>query len=148
MTSIVVDCMDSLAAGYESFEELSGRVIQVFSDDELLERTKGMMYPCVGVIYTGLMAKDEAGSTAKMGASSELIVSAMVFFRQNTVAVEDPKKKTLGMLDRIRSRILTTRSPSGHFWKFQLETPVVGNTGVLVYLQRWATPVQLTSIKK
>lgn len=144
-TAIAIKCIEDIEARVASLAALKGRVFHVYSEEELVERTKGVSFPCAGVVYDGMMASEESGSTAKMGGSAELVVTVMLFFRQSTIAKTDPKGTTVAMLDEIRSKILTTRSPSGHFWKFKVEAAVEGKQGLLTYVQRWATPVQLTA---
>lgn len=145
MTAVATSCIEDIVAKVNVVAPLTGRVFHVYSGEELVERTKGLAFPCAGVVYDGLMGNpDERGQTAKMGASANLVVSIMIFFRQDTRAVIDPKDTIVALLDEIRSKILLTRAPGGHFWKFQLEAAVEGKQGLLTYIQRWATPVQLT----
>jgi hypothetical protein len=136
-------CMTDLESKVQLIAEFRGKTFGVFSEDELVERTKGIGYPCIGVIYNGIYTQPEIGSTQKIGGSGELVFSMIVVFRQSTIAVIDPKEQIVEKLDAIRSKIIGTKSPTGHFWKFQMEIPVVGKAGLLAYVQRWATPVQL-----
>lgn len=144
MSTIAVSCIEDLEAKIRLVPAIGGRVFHVASEDEIVERTKGMAYPCVGVIYTGMTASGEQGSSAKMGQSVELVASILLFFRQDSRATSDPKESTIAVLDAIRRNIMTTKSPSGHYWRFKMEVPVEGGKGVMTYLQRWSTPVQLT----
>ena len=137
------DCMDDLEAKVQLIAEFRNKTFSVYSEEELIEKTKGIGYPCIGVIYNGITSQVEVGSTQKVGGSGEIIISLLVMIRQNTIAKADPKEQIIGKLDQIRSKIMGTKSPTGHFWKFQMEIPVVGKSGLLAYLQRWATPVQL-----
>lgn len=144
MTAIAINCIEDLGARVESIPSLEGRVFHIYSEAEIIERTKGMAFPCVGIVYDGLMAAPEVGATSRMGNSAELVASIMIFFRQDTRAKVDPKDTMVATLDEIRSKIMESRSPTGHFWKFQVEASVEGKQGLLTYVQRWATPVQLT----
>lgn len=148
MTPIATNCTQDLVEKVKELAELEERVFYVASEEEVVERTKGMSYPCVGVVYHGIVATEEQGASSKTGDSANLMVSIMLFFRQNTTATNDPKDAGVELLDEIRQLILRTRSPTGHFWKLQLEVPVEGRRGVLLYLQRWSTPVQLTSLRR
>ena len=148
MTAVATNCTMDLVAKVAEVAELEKRVFYVASEEEVVERTKGMTYPCVGVVYHGIVATEEMGASGKSGDSANLMVSLMLFFRQSTTAVNDPKDAGVELLDEIRQLILRTRSPTGHFWKLQLEVPVEGRRGVLLYLQRWSTPVQLTSSRR
>ena len=145
--AIATDCIESIEDVLRTIPGLEKRVFHVYSDEELIERTKGLSFPCVGVVYDGLMGREEPGATGKLSSTADLVVSIMLFFRQNTRATTDPKDTTVETLDTIRSKILETRAPSGHLWKFQLEAAVEGKQGLLTYVQRWATPVQLVGRK-
>lgn len=145
MSAIALDCIADVSKKVEELPVLRGRVFHVYSEEELVERTKGLSFPCVGVVYDGIRSVGEPGKdTGKMGSSAELVVSIMIFFRQETKAKTDPKESVVSQLDSIRSKLLRTKSPAGHFWRFQIEAAVAGKEGVLTYLQRWATPVQLS----
>lgn len=143
MTAIAIKCIDDLEARIKTIPTIKDRVFHVYSEEELVERTKGLSFPCVGIVYDGMMAIPEQGSSAKIGASAELVATVMIFFRQDTKAKSDPKDATVALLDEIRGKILATRSPTRHHWRFKLEAAVEGKQGVLTYVQRWATPAQL-----
>lgn len=145
MTAIAIKCIEDLEARVEQIPALKGRVFHVYSEEELVERTKGLSFPCVGIVYDGMMAIPEPKPTAKIGGSAELVATVMIFFRQDTKAKNDPKDQTVALLDQIRGKILATRSPTQHLWRFKLEAAVEGKQGLLTYVQRWATPVQLTA---
>lgn len=144
MTVVAINCIEDVVSKLDKIPSLRGRVFHVFSDDDLIERTKGLTFPCIGVVYDGLRAIPEGGKdTHKIGGSAEMVVSVIMFFRNDTKAKSDPKDGAVVMLDVVRDSLIKSKSPSGHFWKFQVEAPIEGKSGVLAYLQRWATPVQL-----
>lgn len=145
MSVIAVSCIEDIEAKIRAVPAIGNRVFHVASEDEIVERTKGMSYPCVGVIYSGMTAINESGATAKLGQSAELVVSILLFFRQDSRATNDPKESTVAVLDAIRRNIMATRSPSGHHWRFKVEAAVEGGKGLMTFLQRWSTPVQLTA---
>lgn len=143
MSSIAVKCIEDVEKYLNSMSAVKGKVWHVYSEEELVERTKGLSFPCAGVLYDGMRAIPEQGATGKMGLSAELILTVMVMFKQKTVSTVDAKDSAVDFLDELRGKIAKSRSPSGHFWKFQLEAAVDGKSGVLSYIQRWSTPVQL-----
>lgn len=143
MINIAINCTEDLAAKIAAVPLIKGKVFTVYSEEELVEKTKGLAYPCVGVVYDGMRATAEPGPTSKQGLSVDLTVSLMVFFRPDTRAVKDPKLTMVELMDTLRDLIITTRSPSGHLWRFQVEVPVQGKSGILAYIQRWSTPAQL-----
>lgn len=143
-SSIARLCVEDIKSRLDAVVELTGKVHQVYTETELFDKTKGLVFPCIGVVYEGMRPQAEPKVSHKIGTSVELVVAIVVLFKNNANAEADSKLDTVDMLDVLRDTIKDTRSPSGHFWKFQLEagTSVEGNT--LVYMQRWATPVQLS----
>lgn len=119
------------------------KVFHVASEEELQNKIKGLSLPAIGVIYDGMRAVPEPGGTGKLGKSAEMVITLLLMFRNDTVQGKPPKESSLGVLDAMREKMLETRSALGHFWKFQLEASTQTKTGVVVYIQRWATPAQL-----
>lgn len=136
-------CVTDLETRIKTLPQIASKVFHVYGEDDLTDSTKGISFPCVGVVYNGIRAMPENKETGKHGTSSELVVTLMLMVRDNTVATANVKEGALKLLDDMRDLIIRTKSPSGHLWRFQLESPVAGKKGVLAYIQRWATPVQL-----
>lgn len=142
MNGIATNCTGYLVERLRTVEAIAGRVFEVQSEEELVERIKGVSYPCVGVAYDGILPVAE-GPSGRTGVSAEVYFSVMVFFRANLNAVLSPQDQSVVLLDQIRGAILATKSPTGHVWRFKAEVPISGRKGLLVYVQRWATPCQL-----
>lgn len=143
MTAIAISCIEDIEKKIKSVAAVGNRVFHVASEAEIVEKTKGLAYPCVGVIYTGMTAISETGSTSKLGQSAELVVTVLLFFKKDSRATNDPKESTVAVLDSIRKNIMATKSPSGHYWRFKVEAAVDGGESLMTFMQRWATPVQL-----
>ncbi len=141
---IVTECIEDVVKRIDALPALKGKVFHVYSDQELLDKTKGLMYSCVAVIYAGLHSVPDSGTTHKVGLSAEIVMDTILFFRSNAQAQNDPKVGAAAILDLMRAAFRDTRSPSGHFWRFQSETAIELKSGLVGYLQRWAAPVQLT----
>jgi len=135
-------CLDDLIAKIEAIPQFAGKVFHVYSEEELIDKQKGLLFPCVGVIYDGIRAVADAGGKSSSASAS---YSILAFFRSETFATTDAKDRTVLLIDLMRSGINGTRSPSGHWWKFQIEASIPSKKGLLVYLQRWSTAVQLTT---
>lgn len=141
---IATKCIDDVEARLKTLTSMQNKVFHVYSEDELLDETKGLVFPCLGVVYDGMRAGPETGSTSKQGISGVLTVTILMFFRSDVHATQDPKDTAAALLDQCRALFRANpRSPSGHYWQFNLESPVGGKKGVLTYVQRWSTPVQL-----
>lgn len=122
------------------------KVFHVYSEEELLNKQKGVIFPCVGVVYDGMRSVPPAGGGSPGGtaaSSAEISCTFLALFRSSPQADVDPKDSIVAQVDRLRSTIMGVRSPTGHFWRFQVEASIPGKSGVLCYLQRWATAVQL-----
>lgn len=131
----------------------AGKVFHVYSEEELMDKTKGLAFPAVGVVYEGMRAVNDGASgdaraSHKLGVSCELIAAIMLIQRPDTISSTDMKTPTLAMLDDIRQEIMGSKSPSGHFWKFVVEASAQEKHGVVIWLQRWSTPVQLVPVAR
>lgn len=131
----------------------AGKVFHVYSEEELMDKTKGITFPAVGVVYEGMRAVNEgvsgeARASHKLGVSCELVAAIMLIQRPDNISAADTKTPTLAMLDDIRQEIMGSKSPSGHFWKFVVEASAQEKNGVVIWLQRWSTPVQLTPVAR
>lgn len=140
---IATKCVTDVVTRIETVPEMKGKTFHVMSDQELLDKTKGLMYSCVAVIYGGITSVAEDGDTGKKGVSCELSMDVILFFRGNAQAQNDPKVGAVAMLDTMRDKMREGRSPSGHFWRFQSERAIELKTGLMGYMQRWTTPVQM-----
>jgi hypothetical protein len=139
-----VDCVASLKLTLQSIAELKGRTLFVFDEDNLSDQVKGIgSLPAIGIVYEGMRATPEQG-TGRMGMSAEMVFSLVLINRSNDIVSSDQTKtETLVILDAIRSKLLGTRSPTGHFWRFVVEAAASQSKGVVFWVTRWSTPVQL-----
>lgn len=138
LRTIANDCVKDVVTKINAQSSLTGKVWHVLSDDELLEKTKGLQVSCAAVIYAGLRASGAPvaqGSSA--GMTADLAVDVLLVFRSSINASADPKLGAVTLLDNIRSSIAGTRAPSGHYWRFSSERLVEVTGGVLAYVQRW-----------
>jgi hypothetical protein len=139
--SIVVACVDEMVRSVGLVPSFTGKAFHVYSEEELAVRLKGLSYPCAAVVYDGMTSVPSSGGG--IGASAAMVISVMIFFRMNTISTADPKEDILSLLDGLRRQVRKARSPTGHVWQFQHEAPAQGKTGILAYVQRWSTAVQL-----
>lgn len=145
MKDIAVKCIEDLKTKLKTVKEVSKNLHHIYSEDDIATITKGLSWPCVGLLYDGIRSVSEAGSTSKQGLSAELVCSILLFHKAGpATSSKDDVSAALVTLDNIRDAVKGTRSPSGHFWKFQNEAALGGKNSILIYVQRWATPVQLT----
>lgn len=137
----VQDIVDKLAA----VTEFKNKVHQVYTESELADRTKGISYPLIAVVYDGMASIPERGESSKLGLGAEIKVSIIMFFRSQAMATTNQTLDAVDSLDTVRDKIKGTTAPSGHKWRFVSEVGSQGaEKGVYVYVQRWSAPIQLT----
>lgn len=137
-------CVLDMKARLATVPSLVGKIVQVYSEEELANAFVGVSFPCMGVVYEGMRSVNEPGSTLKQGVSNELIVSLVVAEKGSSPGESDSKIRTMHLLDAARKAVRAGGSaPGGHKWKFVLEAPASEKKGVVLWVQRWATPVLL-----
>ena len=137
-------CATDLRNRLQSIADFKNKNLFVFDEDDLADKIKGVALPAAGVMYEGMRSLSEAGSNTKIGLSAELVFSIMVISRAENIANVDSKTPLLNLLDEIRKSLLGTRSPTGHYWKFVVEAATRESKGMVFWVQRWQTTIQLT----
>lgn len=138
-------CVTDVQLKVAAVTAFKNKVHQVYTESELADKTKGISYPLIAIVYDGMGAVPESGLSGKQGRSAEVKVSVIMFFRAQATATANQTLAAVDALDVVRKQIHGTRAPSGHLWRFVSEVGSQGaEKGVYVYIQRWATPVQLT----
>lgn len=118
-----------------------GKAFHVVSEEDLIDETRVLTYPAVGVVYEGLRP---AGGNEN-GLSTRAGFAIVVLTSDKWPTGVDAKGTSLDLLDLIRSKFRDGRPSTGHKWKFEFEGPARSkNAKVLIWVQRWSTPVQLT----
>lgn len=144
--SIAVQCVDDVLVKIKAVGEFGStdreKVFYVYSEENLLEQTKLIKYPAVGVMYEGIIAGEGDGTRQGMQAS---LTVALALVMDSNVAGMDRKNEAARLLDLMRRALRTQTSPTGHKWQFVSEVPMGQVGGVLVYIQRWSAVVMLTS---
>lgn len=133
-------CVEDLMSKIREVPEFAQKAFYVYTLEQLESPTIGLSYPCAGVVYESLRTMDSGKAG---GLQAELSCLVVVFVYDRTLGV-DLKYKATALLDSIRDAIKKTRSPTGHNWKFTMESPFpVPKAGVLAYGQRWVTAAPL-----
>jgi len=141
----IANCMNALQAAVQSVSELEDKMVFVYSEDDLIDKIKGLTkYPGVGILYEGMRSEPELGRTAKVGVSAIASFALILIDQTDTPARTDQRKVNSFMyLEDIRIKLMATRSPTGHFWRFLAEAPAAVKGGRILWFQRWVTPIQL-----
>lgn len=146
MTVQAATVYQSVVNALMTIPDLTGKVIGVFDDEQLLDRLKAVPTLGVGVIYDGLRPDGEANKTShKIGAAAVMGVTVVLVLKEVLFA-QGLDYRTPGMtyMDTIRQKLMDTVAPTGHYWRFMAEAPALQKSDVIVWVQRWETPVMLT----
>ncbi len=143
-TDPVQSVVDSVLATLQSVAGLETQSWHVLSEEELMNRAKGVTTPAAAVVYEGLRRKsDQRGLVCGCG------MAVLVFYRGGdgvgigAMAGDQRKKDCMAMLKTIRDLILDSPGPGGHKWEFVSETPALEAKGLVVFAQRWTLTVSL-----
>jgi hypothetical protein len=129
----------------KAIPEIQGKIIGVYDDEELLNKLKAVPTLGVGVIYDGMRPEGESKTSHKIGAAAVLGITIVLVLKEIAFA-QGLDYRTPGMshMDAIRQKFMDTKSPAGHYWEFMAEAPAVQKSDVIIWVQRWQTPVMLT----
>lgn len=144
MAAKVLDCVADLKAKIQTVPGLANRVLFAYDKKDFTDKIKGIKsYPGIGIVYGGTHAVAEIQPSGKLGISNKLLMT-IVLIDQGTgiLSTDSVKELDLNYLDSLRTVILGTRSPTGHFWQFLAETPATLESGMTFWTQTWITPVQ------
>jgi len=145
MSNHVQDCIDDLTAKLESVAQVKSKVFTVYNEEDLMDQMKGVVGRGLGVSYLGMTAWPEIGTkdSHRIGLSCTANYAIIVVNPKPPVITKQQISPLVSLLDNLRDSIKNTRAPTGHFWRFVAETPAVIKGSNVVWVQRWAVPVQL-----
>jgi hypothetical protein len=146
LNDVLTEAKDKLSGLDTAPINLLGKIVIAYNESDMLDLLAGVRsYPAVGIIYEGMRSQPEAGSTAKVGVSCEIVVSFVLVEQGDAVVSTDQKKtRAIDYLDAMRGQFMGLRSTvTQHFWHFLVESPAELKAGMVVWVQRWSLPVQL-----
>lgn len=145
MNEIASKCVEDIRTKLQSVASLAGKHLTVYSPEDLADvLKKGAKTPIVGVLYEGMRSITDPGPSVRVGGSAEIIIAIILITDKSYVSqAADAKTPSLALLDEIRSKIMGQKSPSQHRWRFIVEAAGDVTSGTVVWVQRWASPVQL-----
>lgn len=133
------ECIQDLINKINTLPLVKNKTLWVYDEEQLMDKTKGLTFPAVGVVYEGIRSTDDfPGRSGKVGFTSELVASLMLLTRQDAPTGKSSHLPAVQLLDDIRQCILGTRSPTGHLWKFIVEAAASEKHGTVVWVQTFA----------
>lgn len=141
-TEIVQACIQSVQTAVQSVALLRTRTVMVLNEENLMDKLKGVNLPAVGVLYEGLRGVPDRGA-AQTGGMAEIVISVILVTPAPSSAPMADKTPLFTLLDSVRSTLMATRSPGGHFWKFVVEAAADEKSSVVFWVQRWSTIISI-----
>lgn len=140
MSNIASACTADLRAKVMTLPQFGEKVFELYSIEEIEDRTRGLRYPCAAVVWESLRSVNEKG--AGLGAEASCLIVVLVQDGEMGVSFRGMAED---LLDSIRNAIGKTKGPANHPWKFAMESPFpVPKDSILSYAQRWVTYTPLT----
>lgn len=122
---------------------LNGKVKQVYSEEHLADKTKGVSLPAVGIVYEGITPDGNGQGGSPSVVSCRLILTVVLITDNAEANGGIPLPKAHEYLSAFRTAINRTKSPTGHAYKFVVEAPAVQKEGRVMWVQRWSTALQI-----
>lgn len=136
--TIALDCTTDLEAKLNTIPAVADKAVMVYSESDLLAKAKSRQPPFIGIVYEGIRS---VGDGSNQGLSSEMVFALLVIMPEKGLLSASTKADVITILDAMRGVVRTTKSPTGHKWKFDAELPAKEVNGNLVWFQRWSTAV-------
>ncbi|TXH43944.1 MAG: hypothetical protein E6Q97_33445 [Desulfurellales bacterium] len=142
MSDVITACVADLTTKVKDIGEFGSsgkeKVFSIYSEDDLLDKSKLIKFPAVGVMYEGLRSVPGA-DPSRQGLGAEIGVALVLLMETKSVAGINSQNEAVRLLGLMRSAIKVTVAPTQHKWRFISEVPggVLGNA--VVYVQRWST---------
>jgi|WetSurSiteA1Bulk_404760.scaffolds.fasta_scaffold15739_5 hypothetical protein len=139
--SLIVDCQQDLLDQISVLPGVRNKIFSIFSEEDLLDKSRGVKLPCAGVFYSGITSQGLPGG----GLGTEAVFVVAIVLEAKTVGNLNTQTSALELLDGIRAVLKHRRSPSGHHWRFFSETAGGQMGNAVVYTQTWRCVVVLTN---
>lgn len=144
MSDVAVNCTTDITNKVKLLPEFTadGKAMDVRSEDDLLDRAKLMTPPFCGVMYEGL--RESGTDPSRQGLGCDLYVAVVVALAAKTVGNFNAYPEAARIVDTIRKQIRGTNSPTGHKWRFVMESYAGVIDKAVIYVQRWRTFTPIT----
>ena len=140
-----LECVQDIQAKIQTLAALNQNTFFVYTQEDMMKRTAKIVFPAAGIIYEGIRSKpDIMDKGTSMGLSADFHCAVLILVTGSSFGNVDYKAEAIKLVDSVRGTILKTRSPSGNFWKFLVESPVVDVEGAFGYYIRFSTPILLS----
>lgn len=141
---IVAEVLEDIKAKVLALPKFKDKVTHVYSYEELVDKSKNIPFPALGIVYEGLRGETgaNAGSSASV-VSTTLIVSLILLTDSDGKLGGLPKMKAHEYLGQTRNAINKKQSPTGHKYRFVVEAPASEKGNKVLWVQRWSVAAQI-----
>ncbi len=151
MTAIVKRTIADLKTRLQAVPSLATKIFHVYSEDELMDQTKQLRLPAVGIVYGGMGTNTDISTqrqqSSPINASAIMDFNLIIMVQQSTMHGIRQEDQALDLLDEVRDTLQGQKGPSNHPYRFEIEGSAELRKGTVVWVQRWTNPVQLVPKK-
>ena len=142
-------CINDLTARLKKSNLVQNKVYTVYDQDHLMDTSKKIVYPCIGVLYEGTRAtpNDQNQASHRVGISAEAVFAVTLMTTPDLTGSDKNYMAAVDLLDDLRALVLDSKGPTGHYWRFVVEAAAQESNGVVSWVQRWTIPVQIVPSK-
>lgn len=141
---VVAEILEDVKAKVLALPKFKDKVTHVYSYEELVDKSKAIALPAIGVVYEGLRAErgENAGKSASVVSSSVIVSLILLTDTENQIG-GIPKMKAHEYLALTRGALNNKPSPSGHKYRFIVEAPASEKGTKVMWVQRWSIAAQI-----
>lgn len=146
MANLPQQTLDDITAKLKTVKIIKDSTVQFYEQEDLLNATKRLSTPCVGIVYLGMRPQDPskvAGLSVYLTCNVYLIGAERISKGMNY----DQARPTLEILNDMRFAIVgdCKLAPGLRKWEFVSEVPVEFTKNMLAYQQTFRTKLNLTN---
>ena len=142
-------CLNDLTTRLKNSRLVQNKVYTVYDQEHLMDVGKGIVFPCVGVLYEGTrsVSNDQNQASHRVGLSAEAVFAITLMTKPDVFGSDKNYIAAVDLMDDIREQVLDSKAPTGHYWRFVVEAAAQEKNGVVSWVQRWTVPVQIVPSK-
>lgn len=141
---VVAEVLEDVKSKIMALPKFKDKVGHIYTYEELVDKSKNVSFPALGIIYEGLRAErgENAGKSASV-VSSSIVVSLILLTDSDNKLGGLPKMKAHEYLALTRNALNNKPSPSGHKYRFIVEAPASEKGTKVMWVQRWSVAAQI-----
>lgn len=144
MVDIVDEAVQNVVTVLKTIPAIKSSTVYLYDADQLITLKDKLLYPAVGVIYTGMVPVDSKGPTIKVELFVNIVIAGESLCDSDPL-VNDLKPGVTSVLDAVRKALICTEMSPHYKWRFVAEQiEDFGNEEIIGFVQRWKVTTAIT----